>query len=99
MKKKPYDGILKEIFKKLGGLNAKMIHIAGSKGKGTTAFLTAEALNAAGFKVGLFTSPAIFCYEEMIRVNMEEISTEALIELIAKLKWPAMAVKFRNLRK
>ena len=30
---------------------------------------------------------------------MEEISTEALIELIAKLKWPAMAVKFRNLRK
>ena len=51
---------LKEIFKKLGGLNAKMIHIAGSKGKGTTAFLTAEALNAAGFKVGLFTSPAIF---------------------------------------
>ncbi len=77
---------LKEIFKKLGGLNAKMIHIAGSKGKGTTAFLTAEALNAAGFKVGLFTSPAIFCYEEMIRVNMEEISTEALIELIAKVK-------------
>ncbi len=77
---------LKEIFTKLGGLDAKMIHIAGSKGKGTTAFLLAEALNAAGYKVGLFTSPAIFCYEEMIRINMEPIPTKVLSEKIEIVK-------------
>ncbi len=73
---------LKEIFKKLGGLNSKVIHIAGSKGKGTTAYLLAEALNAAGFKVGLFTSPPIFCYEEMIKIDMIAVPCKKLRSLI-----------------
>lgn len=69
---------VKAIYDKIGKLESKVIHIAGSKGKGTTAFLLAEALNTAGFKVGLFTSPAIFCFEEMIRIDMKEISMAAL---------------------
>lgn len=77
---------LKKIFERLGGLNSKVIHIAGSKGKGTSAYLLAEALNAAGYKVGLFTSPPIFCYEEMICVNMKPVPARVLKENIKSVR-------------
>lgn len=77
---------LKVIHKKLGGLNSKVIHIAGSKGKGSTAFLLAEAIFRSGFKVGLFNSPALFCNEEMILVNMAKIETNKLKGLIKRVE-------------
>lgn len=46
----------------------RIIHVAGSKGKGSTCALTASVLRAAGYKVGLYTSPHLNNYRERIRV-------------------------------
>ena len=46
----------------------KIIHVAGSKGKGSTCALTASVLRAAGYKVGLYTSPHLDNCRERIRV-------------------------------
>ncbi|MBI3617762.1 MAG: bifunctional folylpolyglutamate synthase/dihydrofolate synthase [Candidatus Omnitrophica bacterium] len=46
----------------------KIIHVAGSKGKGSTCAMTASVLRAAGYKVGLYTSPHLNNCRERIRV-------------------------------
>lgn len=50
-------------------LDIKTIHIAGSKGKGSTAVFAASILMEAGFKTGMYTSPHISDYRERITVN------------------------------
>lgn len=62
----------------LGGLSAQVIHVAGSKGKGSTTVLLARLLQNAGFKVGVFTSPALLEEREMIQINGEAIAPETL---------------------
>ncbi|MDP2938614.1 MAG: folylpolyglutamate synthase/dihydrofolate synthase family protein [Candidatus Omnitrophota bacterium] len=46
----------------------KFIHIAGSKGKGSTCAFIAYILRAAGFKTGLYTSPHLWDFRERIRI-------------------------------
>ncbi len=48
---------------------ALRIRIAGTNGKGSTAFMLAAALRAAGLSVGLYTSPHILRFNERIRIN------------------------------
>jgi len=67
-----------------------IIHVAGTKGKGSVSALCASALQAAGYKVGLYTSPHLLDYTERIQVNGEPISHEFMIELVEELK-PAVA--------
>ena len=50
------------------------VHIAGTNGKGTVAATIAKALQDAGYKVGLFTSPWVVDYREQIQLNGEFIS-------------------------
>lgn len=52
------------------------IHIAGTKGKGSTAAMITSILNSAGYKVGLFTSPHIHEFRERIRIGLTPISKE-----------------------
>ncbi|EED89337.1 folylpolyglutamate synthase [Thalassiosira pseudonana CCMP1335] len=51
-----------------------IIHIAGSNGKGSVALKTANALQLAGYKVGLFVSPHISSFRERIQINGQPIS-------------------------
>jgi dihydrofolate synthase/folylpolyglutamate synthase len=67
-----------------------IIHVAGTKGKGSVSALCASALQAAGYKVGLYTSPHLLDYCERIQVNGEPISHEFMIELVEEIK-PAVA--------
>jgi dihydrofolate synthase / folylpolyglutamate synthase len=67
-----------------------IIHVAGTKGKGSVAALCASALKAAGYKTGLYTSPHLWDYVERIQINGEPISHEQLIELVEEVK-PAVA--------
>src|SRR5687768_754853 len=67
-----------------------IIHVAGTKGKGSVAALCASALKAAGYKTGLYTSPHLWDYVERIQINGEPISHEQLIELVEAVK-PAVA--------
>ncbi len=76
----------------LGNPQAKypIIHVAGTKGKGSVCALCASALETAGYKVGLYTSPHLLDYCERIQVNGEPISHEFLVELVEEVK-PAVA--------
>ena len=62
------------------------IHVAGTKGKGSTASLCASALRAAGYKVGLYTSPHLQEFTERIQINGKQIERQALVELVARLR-------------
>jgi len=67
-----------------------IIHVAGTKGKGSVSALCAAALQAGGYKVGLYTSPHLLDYCERIQVNGEPISHELMVELVEEIK-PAVA--------
>ncbi len=64
----------------------KVIHIAGTKGKGSTAVFCTQALIKAGYKVGLYTSPHLEDYCERIQVNGEPISHEDMTHLVGYIK-------------
>jgi dihydrofolate synthase/folylpolyglutamate synthase len=78
--------------------NLKIIHVAGSKGKGSVCAMTANILKSAGYHVGLFTSPHIWDFRERIRILSSEkepvdqdlfpdmISTEELAAALQQLK-------------
>ena len=67
-----------------------IIHVAGTKGKGSVCALCASALQAGGYTVGLYTSPHLLDYCERVQVNGEPISHEQMIELVEEIK-PAVA--------
>jgi len=67
-----------------------IIHVAGTKGKGSVSALCASALQAGGYKVGLYTSPHLLDYCERIQINGEPIKHEFMVELIEEMK-PAVA--------
>lgn len=56
----------------------KFVHIAGTNGKGSTAMMTATALEQAGFRTGLFVSPYVLGFRERIQINRTWISEEDL---------------------
>jgi dihydrofolate synthase/folylpolyglutamate synthase len=62
------------------------IHVAGTKGKGSVSTLCASSLKAAGHRTGLYTSPHLVRLTERIRVDGEEISEQAVVELIEDLR-------------
>ena len=62
------------------------IHIAGSKGKGSTAAMVASILQAAGHRTGLYTSPHLHTFRERIRIDGALISRQRLIRLWQELK-------------
>lgn len=62
------------------------IHVAGTKGKGSVSSLSASSLTAAGHRTGLYTSPHLVRLTERIRVDGEEISEEAVVELMEDLR-------------
>jgi dihydrofolate synthase/folylpolyglutamate synthase len=63
-----------------------IIHVAGTKGKGSVASFCASALRAAGYRVGLYTSPHLEDYNERIQVNGEPIPHAALIDLVNEIR-------------
>ena len=63
-----------------------IIHVAGTKGKGSVSALCASGLKAAGYKAGLYTSPHLLDYVERIQINGEPISHEQLVELVEEIK-------------
>ena len=69
------------------------VHVAGTKGKGSTSAMIAAILEAAGTgKVGLYTSPHLMRLEERIAINFEPIGERALFECLSAVRGPVEAV-------
>lgn len=74
----------------------KSIHIAGTNGKGSVSHSLASVLQAAGYKVGLYTSPHLKDFRERIKVNGLVISEEEVVDFINthKLKFEELLPSF-----
>jgi len=66
------------------GLRA--VHIAGTKGKGSTAAMIASVLTAAGHNTGLYTSPHLRDFRERIRINGVEIGTDDVARSVVRAR-------------
>ncbi len=64
----------------------KVLLIAGTKGKGSTAAMCESMLRAAGYKTGLYSSPHLHSFRERIRVNGQLISPEAVVARVNVLR-------------
>jgi len=64
----------------------KVIHIAGTKGKGSTACMISTILAEAGYKVGLYTSPHLVTPRERFRINGKMISQDELSQLVERIQ-------------
>ncbi len=58
------------------------VHVAGTKGKGSTSAMIASILTQAGYRTGLYTSPHLHTFRERIQVNGEMIPEEEVAELV-----------------
>jgi dihydrofolate synthase/folylpolyglutamate synthase len=66
----------------------KVVHVAGTKGKGSTSAMVAAMLTAAGHKTGLFTSPHVSAFEERLVVDGTPPSPAHLVDLLNRLIEP-----------
>jgi len=64
----------------------KTIHIGGTNGKGSTSAFTASMLEAAGYRVGLYTSPHLERFNERIKINGAEIPDSDVARLLTLAK-------------
>lgn len=64
----------------------KIIHIAGTNGKGSTSSFLSHILMEGNYKVGLFTSPYLEKFTERIRINFENIPEDILAEITVRIK-------------
>jgi dihydrofolate synthase/folylpolyglutamate synthase len=63
-----------------------IIHVAGTKGKGSVSAFCAGALQAAGYRVGLYTSPHLQDYTERIQLNRTPIPQAELVALVDEIR-------------
>lgn len=88
----PYDAVtfdlgrMQHILALLGRPHDKFrcVHIAGTKGKGSTSAMVESVLRAAGYTTGLFTSPHLHTFRERIRLNGALMTKTQLVDLLAR---------------
>jgi dihydrofolate synthase / folylpolyglutamate synthase len=75
---------MRSLLKKLGNPHEefKTVHIAGTKGKGSTCAMVAAMLQASGYKVGLYTSPHLVDVRERVQINGQMIPTADFARLV-----------------
>ncbi len=76
---------------------ARSVHVAGTKGKGSTAAMIASILKQAGYRVGLYTSPHLFSFTERIQADGQPIAEDAFASLIESLKPEVEAVNLGDI--
>lgn len=79
---------IKELLNRLGNPQEqlKVVHIAGTNGKGSILAYLAGVFRESGYRAGRYVSPASFSYEERFRINEENISKEDLCFYMEKIK-------------
>ncbi|KMP11883.1 hypothetical protein UZ36_02905 [Candidatus Nitromaritima sp. SCGC AAA799-C22] len=76
------------VLKELGDPQLKIpaIHIAGTNGKGSTAAFTESILRAAGYRVGLYTSPHLIHFSERIQIDRRPLPERELADLVFRVR-------------
>lgn len=79
---------VRELLRRLGSPESGLgiVHIAGTKGKGSTAAMISSVLQKAGYRVGLFTSPHLHTFRERVQINREPISEKDFARGIERVK-------------
>ena len=85
---------MRQLLTRLGNPDAGLpiVHVAGTKGKGSTSALVGSILHAAGHDVGLFSSPHLECIEERFAVNELPCSADELVGLVDRLRPVVLAM-------
>jgi dihydrofolate synthase/folylpolyglutamate synthase len=75
------------LLKALGNPHKKTraVHIAGTKGKGSTATMLAKMIEANGYTVGLYTSPHVITLHERIAINSDMITKKAMTDIMNRI--------------
>ena len=91
---KPGLAAVRELMRRLGNPQdcVKVIHIAGTNGKGSIGSFLQSVLLSAGYRVGFFSSPYFESRCEMIRLGGKKIEPERFSAVIAKAKEKADAM-------
>ena len=78
---------MRDLARRLGNPQQKLeiIHIAGTKGKGSTSTMLASVLTANGYRTGLFTSPHLQRLEERIKIDEQPIPAEDFTSIVRRL--------------
>ncbi len=71
----------------------RSVHVAGTNGKGSTSSFIASMLQAAGYLVGLYTSPHLVSFTERIRINSVPITEAKVVELAGRVRDVAQKVE------
>jgi dihydrofolate synthase/folylpolyglutamate synthase len=79
---------MRELLKRIGDPQKRLpaVHIAGTKGKGSTAAMTAAILSAAKYRTGLFTSPHLEHIEERVVIDGRSCSEDEFVEAISEIR-------------
>ncbi len=79
---------VRQLLERLGDphLRYPSVHVAGTKGKGSTCAFIARVLSAAGLKTGLYTSPHLISFRERIQVDGEPISEQELTGVVEQVR-------------
>ena len=88
-------GRTKELLARLGDPqdSLRFIHVAGSNGKGSICAMLDSVLRKAGFRTGLYTSPYLERFEELIRVDGKEITGGQLAAITETIRAEAEAME------
>ena len=79
---------MQELLRRLGNPHHHVpaVHIAGTKGKGSTAAIIASVARQAGYRTGLFTSPHLACVEERIGIDGADIDPDEFARLLMEVR-------------
>ena len=94
---KPGTEVVKDLLKRLGDPESdlKVIHVAGTNGKGSVCTYLECALLVCGLKVGRYASPSVFRYLERIRLSGEDITEEDYAEAVTAVEAAAREMEFK----
>ncbi len=81
-------GRMRRLLRKLGDPQdaLRIVHVAGTKGKGSTSAMIAAALTASGRTTGLFCSPHLHSLEERFRIDGEQATKDELVGLVERVR-------------
>lgn len=91
---------MRELLRRLGNpeKGRKIVHIAGTNGKGSVLAFLSTVLTESGYRVGRYISPTLFSYRERIQVDGEYIEKEPLARLVTRIREASEAMERDGLR-